>query len=648
MAATFQRDTKAREDEYAQAKQQADDQFKKDQRRGKKIKEEAGWQALAFFEGTRDEGVKWRRATEANWSHAIQDLHVNQETAEVLLRRSGRMAVATPEEAAKFLAEWEARPPEEPPPAEVDPEATEAEAAAPEGPPEDNPLTRLRADLTGIERELLDMAELKLPKLAQVSTVIWPFLILGVAAAAGLAIPANLGWTVGGVVGGVITVAGTIGAYLGLSSMARPQVLRHAVPLRKLLEDAAAEVEQNKDWIKNEFEVKLKEFEERRATKVREAEEAMARIVAEAEKRRQEQHQAADVKFPPLVEQVRVRRDEQMKKVEEIYPAKIAARKEKYVADKQELDKSHAQIKADTDQEYARAWQALIDDWTGGMGRIDEALRGVNEEAARRFLDWTQPELDGWKPPAEVPPGLRFGGFSVDLSQYPSGIPRDPRLKSVPTHFDLPALLPFPIMANTLIRAADGGKERAVTLLQALMLRFLTSIPAGKVRFTIIDPVGLGENFAAFMHLGDYHELLVTNRIWTEPTHIEQRLTDLTEHMENVIQKYLRNEFETIEQYNTMAGEVAEPFRIVVVADFPTSFNDNAMKRLVSIVNSGARCGVYALILVNTKMQLPTGFQLKEIENNCVNIIWKENKLNWREPNLGKFPLALDAPPTPR
>ena len=179
------------------------------------------------------------------------------------------------------------------------------------------------------------------------------------------------------------------------------------------------------------------------------------------------------------------------------------------------------------------------------------------------------------------------------------------------------------------------------------MLRFLTSVPAGKVRFTIIDPVGLGENFAAFMHLGDYHELLVTNRIWTEPTHIEQRLTDLTEHMENVIQKYLRNEFETIEEYNTMAGEVAEPFRVVVVANFPTNFNDNAMKRLVSIVNSGARCGVYALIMLDTKMPLPSGFQLKDIENNCVNILWKDNKLNWREPNLGRYPLALDAPPDP-
>ena len=156
-----------------------------------------------------------------------------------------------------------------------------------------------------------------------------------------------------------------------------------------------------------------------------------------------------------------------------------------------------------------------------------------------------------------------------------------------------------------LIKAADAGKDEAIKLLQALMLRFLTSVPPGKVRFTIIDPVGLGENFAAFMHLGDYHELLVTSRIWTEAPHIEQRLTDLQEHMENVIQKYLRNEFETIEEYNTMAGEVAEPFRILVVANFPTNFNDAAARRLVSIVSSGARCGVYALISSTPSCRCP-------------------------------------------
>src|SRR5262249_42494699 len=135
VAATFQRDTKATEDAYAGAKQQADEQFKKDQRRAKKTKDEAGWQALAFFEGTRDEGIKWRRATESNWSHSIQDLHVNQETAEVLLKGLGRMTVATPDEATAILAEYAARPAPAPlPPSPAQPGAAAATPGEPARP----------------------------------------------------------------------------------------------------------------------------------------------------------------------------------------------------------------------------------------------------------------------------------------------------------------------------------------------------------------------------------------------------------------------------------------------------------------------------------------------------------------------------------
>ena len=81
------------------------------------------------------------------------------------------------------------------------------------------------------------------------------------------------------------------------------------------------------------------------------------------------------------------------------------------------------------------------------------------------------------------------------------------------------------------------------------------------------------------------------------------RLVDyrnMTEHMENVFQKYLRNEFELIEEYNTHAGEVAEPYRILIVANFPVGFSERAAQRLVSVMTSGARCGVHMLISVDT------------------------------------------------
>ena len=63
------------------------------------------------------------------------------------------------------------------------------------------------------------------------------------------------------------------------------------------------------------------------------------------------------------------------------------------------------------------------------------------------------------------------------------------------------------------------------------------------------------------MHLADHDESLVGGRIWTEREQIDQRLLNLTEHMETVIQKYLRNEYETIDEYNAQAGELAEPYR---------------------------------------------------------------------------------------
>src|SRR5262249_18873056 len=155
--------------------------------------------------------------------------------------------------------------------------------------------------------------------------------------------------------------------------------------------------------------------------------------------------------------------------------------------------------------------------------------------------DWSGPAWGEWSPPAEVPAGVRFGALAIDVAALPGGQPADPRLQRfAPDKFSLPALLPFPHRCATLLHTAGAGRAACVQALQAMMLRFLTALPPGKVRFTVIDPVGLGENFAAFMHLADYDEQLVGSRIWTETHQIEKRLADLTEHMENVIQKYLR------------------------------------------------------------------------------------------------------------
>jgi hypothetical protein len=234
----------------------------------------------------------------------------------------------------------------------------------------------------------------------------------------------------------------------------------------------------------------------------------------------------------------------------------------------------------------------------------------------------------------------------VTLGNYQLTLPVQPGHEAEPAGaVELPALLSFPQGGSLLLKATGEGRQAAVQVLQNATLRLLSSFPPGKLRLTIFDPLGLGQNFSAFMHLADYDERLVGNRIWTETPHINQRLTDLTEHMENVIQKYLRNEFQSIQQYNERAGEVAEPFRILVIANFPHQFSDEATRRLASIAASGPRCGVYTLMSVDMAAKLPRDAQWDDLQRNAQVFQWQDKQfVNEHEPFAG-LPLEFDRPP---
>ena len=214
-------------------------------------------------------------------------------------------------------------------------------------------------------------------------------------------------------------------------------------------------------------------------------------------------------------------------------------------------------------------------------------------------------------------------------------------------NFDTPAFLSFAERPSLLIRAKGEGKAKAIETLRAIMLRLLLASPPGKVKFTIIDPVGLGRNFAAFMHLTDYDESLVNGRIWTEANHIEARLGDLTEQMETLIQNFLRDEFATIAEYNARAGTMAEPLRVLVIAGFPTNFTEDAARRLASIAASGPRCGVFTLMSIDAGVPLPPGIDLADLARRAETVEWRDGAFVWKDEELSRYPLKLESPPPP-
>src|SRR5436190_13922332 len=238
--------------------------------------------------------------------------------------------------------------------------------------------------------------------------------------------------------------------------------------------------------------------------------------------------------------------------------------------------------------------------------------------------------------------------MEVDLHRLAEAAPKDPRLAlGGPATFSLPLLLTFPEEGSILLETNGPGREQMLAALNNLILRLLSTAPPGRLSFTVVDPVGLGQSFSGIMHLADYAEHLINSRIWTQTGQIEQRLAELNEHMEKVIQMYLRNEYATIAEYNEQAGNIAEKYHFVVVADFPVNFSDAAARRLLSIAASGARCGVFTLIHWDRRQPLPQDFVPEELRKSSIVVTSKGNEFTLTGKFIPGTHLRMDAPPAP-
>jgi len=261
--------------------------------------------------------------------------------------------------------------------------------------------------------------------------------------------------------------------------------------------------------------------------------------------------------------------------------------------------------------------------WKTEIAAAQELARSSRDKVAA-FPRWSRLRGAGWVVPASLPESIPVGDLLVTLPAAPQGDASEPDSNIC---LELPGILTFPRDTSIVIEHDAAGREPALEFVRSMLLRLLTSIMPGRVQFTLIDPVGLGQSFSALMHLADFDELLISNRIWTDSVQIRDRLQKVTEHMESVFQTYLRSEFETIEDYNAAAGEVAEPYHFVVIAGFPSGFTEEAARHLTSILTSGPRCGVHAIITYSPNQPVPRSFDLNNLSEGCTEFVVQNDQV---------------------
>ena len=264
--------------------------------------------------------------------------------------------------------------------------------------------------------------------------------------------------------------------------------------------------------------------------------------------------------------------------------------------------------------------------WSRQADRVHMMARAARA-AVGSSRGWPDPPAQRWTASKVMPRAITPGDFLVALPRLPdSPDDRTPdaflssgtadHSPSGQLCVDMPAVLVFPEDTSIVVEHDAAGRETALGFLRAQILRLLLTIPPGRIRLTLIDPVGLGQSFSAMMHLADFDELLIQSRIWTDELQIRSQLRNITEHMEDVFQTYLRSEFRTIEEYNAAAGEVAEPYHFVVIADFPAGLSEDAARHLSSILTSGPRCGVHTLTAWNPATGSPPGFDVEQLREH--------------------------------
>ncbi|ONH26397.1 FtsK/SpoIIIE domain-containing protein [Pseudofrankia asymbiotica] len=246
----------------------------------------------------------------------------------------------------------------------------------------------------------------------------------------------------------------------------------------------------------------------------------------------------------------------------------------------------------------ARQWQEGMRAATRSRNEaVEDARRGWRHDLAqlRRTVDALRAELDAAIPPADADwsawhpvsrpvDALRVGTYSR------RGCEGEP--------LAVPALFPFPGTTNLVVRAGRGVPGRADAVL-GVVGRMLASVPAGRLRLSVIDPIALGSAVRSLAGLNSDDVRLMDDPL-VRPQEIENKLTELVERIGRVDRDLLGpHRLGSLVEFNRRPGARPEPYHVVVVFDFPRGFTTpESRTRLDQVMLNGPRCGVYTILVI--------------------------------------------------
>ncbi len=303
--------------------------------------------------------------------------------------------------------------------------------------------------------------------------------------------------------------------------------------------------------------------------------------------------------------------------------------KARYTQRLQEIEAAFQQAQGQVQAAYQQQMQEarMAYDQTGQRMQADSATSAFRWVMA----GWDDPDWAEYTPAAgaPIPSCVRVGQLHLEGAE---------------AFLELPALVPFVGQGHLFIAGNGEAISAARQLLQTILLRLVVSFPPGALRLSLADPVGLGANLSTFLRLPDAWR---SAKVYSRPDEIQRQLAALAAHIESVLQNRLQNLYATVEEYNQQAGELAVPYHILALVDFPAGFEDRMADQLLGIARNGPRAGVYVVATLNHAYPLPRNFSLADLTGEGMVLQLDDGQLTWHDPDWGQYPILPDPLPPP-
>lgn len=242
-------------------------------------------------------------------------------------------------------------------------------------------------------------------------------------------------------------------------------------------------------------------------------------------------------------------------------------------AERDAARQTHRQLSR-SDAEALEAYEAVRSVLLGRAGRLAPGPASADwDEPQWRSVDWLGTTGARY---------ARIGSFAV--------LGATPDTEPVP---DLPALVPLLDSGNLALVDAEDALWPWDTV-TGVVLRALAAVPAGRLEVVVFDPRIRGL-FSGFTALRGGPADVLAESIAT-PTEFAERLHDLRNAVARVAELTGAHGVADLGSLTEATGVQPEPYRLVVVLDYPYGVDATVQRELARLADGGPRRGVSLLV----------------------------------------------------